>query len=428
MLNSSMIKNPLKKFFLAVLAIIFFSASFVKVQAAASDYKLESVVILSRHNIRAPLSGKGSVLGKITPHQWFNWTSAPSELSMRGGELETIMGQYFRKWLTAENLITENYLPAENEVRIYANSMQRTIATAQFFSSGLFPVANVKVEHKFAPSRMDPVFNPQLTFVNEKFVTLAKNQIRDKFADKVPVEDYRLIEKVLDFKKTESAKKDLFGEKNFEVLLEVNKEPATVGTLKLACQASDAFILQYYEEKDLKAAAFGKKLSLEDWKKIAYVKDFYGDVLFTAPVVAVNVAHPLLEVMSDELARTDRKFTFLCGHDSNIASVLTALGVEDYFLPQSIEARTPIGSKLVIEKRLGADGEEYVTLKLIYQSAEQLRNKTTLTLENPPMVVPLRLVEMEQNQDGFYRLEDVQKRFHSAIDFYDELAEENQAA
>ena len=97
-------------------------------------YTLEQVVILSRHNIRSPLSGKGSVLGEITPHDWFPWSSEPSELSIRGGVLETELGQYFRKWLESENLIPENYRPDPIEVRFYANSKQRTIATAQYFS------------------------------------------------------------------------------------------------------------------------------------------------------------------------------------------------------------------------------------------------------------------------------------------------------
>lgn len=48
-------------------------------------YQLEQVVVLSRHNIRSPLSGSGSVLGSITPHEWFAWSSNPSELSLRGG-------------------------------------------------------------------------------------------------------------------------------------------------------------------------------------------------------------------------------------------------------------------------------------------------------------------------------------------------------
>ena len=90
---------------------------------AHNAYQLKEMVVLSRHNIRSPLSGNGSALAKITPHKWFSWTSAPSELSQRGGELETMMGQYFRKRLEKEQLIPENYQPKEGEVRFYANSM-----------------------------------------------------------------------------------------------------------------------------------------------------------------------------------------------------------------------------------------------------------------------------------------------------------------
>ena len=47
------------------------------------DYQLKQVVVLSRHNIRSPMSEKGSILDEITPHDWFEWTSNPSELSLR---------------------------------------------------------------------------------------------------------------------------------------------------------------------------------------------------------------------------------------------------------------------------------------------------------------------------------------------------------
>ena len=55
-------------------------------------YKLQQVVVLSRHNIRAPLSTVGSALDEATPYTWIDWTSNASELSMRGGALETMMG------------------------------------------------------------------------------------------------------------------------------------------------------------------------------------------------------------------------------------------------------------------------------------------------------------------------------------------------
>ena len=426
-----------KKILLVLLALVILSAVASAEEANQNNraYQLKEMVILSRHNIRSPLSGNGSALAEITPHKWFEWTSAPSELSLRGGELETLMGQFFRKWLVHEGLITENYIPAEGEFRFYANSMQRTIATAQYFSSGMLPVANVRIEHKFAPSKMDPVFNPQLTFVNEDFRVKAMEQISamggsnglQGINDSLQNE-YTLLEKVLDMKKSNYAKKngiDKFRNDDLEIILEVNKEPAMRGSLKLANQASDAFILQCYEEPNPTKAAFGHSLTLQKWEQIAKVKDVYGDVLFTAPVVAVNVAHPLLKVMSEELSLTDRKFTFLCGHDSNIASVLAALQVEEYSLPNSIEKKTPIGSKLVIQKWLGRDGVEYASLNLVYQTTEQLRQRTMLSLKKPPMIYQLKLKGLTQNADKLYLLSDLQKRFEEAISAYDELLDES---
>jgi len=40
----------------------------------AKPYTLEQVVILSRHNLRAPLSSNGSVPNDLTPHSWIQWT------------------------------------------------------------------------------------------------------------------------------------------------------------------------------------------------------------------------------------------------------------------------------------------------------------------------------------------------------------------
>ena len=73
--------------------------------------------------------------------------------------------------------------------------------------------------------------------------------------------------------------------------------------------------------------------------------------------MAVNIAHPLLVEMDNELNEGGRRFSFICGHDSNLASVLAALDAEDYRLPEAIEKRTPIGSKIVISCWKREDGE-----------------------------------------------------------------------
>lgn len=393
-------------------------------------YDLEEMVVLSRHSIRAPLSGNGSALGNLTSHQWTNWSAAPSELTSRGGALETIMGQYFRKYLADQGLFPENYVPTTDDVNIYANSMQRTIATAQYFTSGFMPMANLTVNHRFSPSKMDPVFFPRLTKVNPEFTAQAmkeiaamggKNGIRG--INEALKDNYTLIADVLDLQHSPAAKDGMKAFDNYdtEIILELGEEPRMKGSLKDANSASDAFILQYYEEPDSIKAGFGKNLTRDQWAQIAKIKDVYGDVLFAAPIVAANVANPLLRYMYDELNAKDRKFTYLVGHDSNIASVTAALGVEEYELPNAIEKKTPIGSKLVMEKWKAKDGKEYVSINLVYQTPDQLRNISLLDLDNPPMVFPLKLKGLTPNEDGLYLLEDINKRFAECFEAYENI-------
>ena len=396
-----------------------------------SKYKLDEVVVLSRHNIRSPLSGPESALGRITPHQWFVWSSAPSELSLRGGVLETMMGQYFRKWLVNEGLMKENEIPDSGTMRFYANSMQRTIATAQYFSSGMLPVANIEIEHHYDVGTMDPVFTPQITTINDDYRERALKQIADMFGggsmegigQKMSA-NFELLAQVLDMSQSVACQQGdscAFKTDDVVVTLEVNKEPGMKGGLKLGCSAADALILQYYEEQDDAKADFGHQLKLADWEKISEVKDWYGDVLFTAPLVAVNVAHPMMQEILAELKTEGRKFAFLCGHDSNVGSVLAALGANDYELPGAIEAKTPIGCKLVFCRFAGPDGKKYCTVNLVYQTVDQLRNATLLDLDTQPQIVPITFDSIKTNADGLYAEQDLMNLLRQSIEEYDRI-------
>ena len=386
-------------------------------------YPLEKVLVLSRHNIRAPLLGPDSVLSAITPHTWYAWTAGTGELSLRGGELETLMGQYFRKWLEQEGLIPENYEPKEGEVRFYANSFQRTIATAQYFSGGMLPIANVRIERHLALNESDPVFifQRKLPMSNEGFrqrvmaelEAMGGNRgIGESIADEVA-----LVERVLDFKDSELARER--GMESFpleDVSVVVGDSFYMAGSFSPAKTAADALVLQYYEEQDPVKASFGHPLTKEEWTAIGRLKNIGIHTLMHLPTVSARFAHPLLEVMQREMSLEGRKFTFLCGHDINLAAVLSALGVEDYDLPKTIEPETPIGAKLVIEKRKGRDGQEYARLHLVYQNTEQIRNREMLSLEHPPVVFPLYLKGLRRNEDGLYLFSDLEQRFLKAME------------
>ena len=405
----------------------------VPAEAAHPGYSLDRVMILSRHNIRSPLSGSGSLLGEITPHKWVEWTSGPSELSLRGAILETLMGQYFRLWLENEGFIPGNWRPAEGEVRFYANAKQRTLATARYFSAGFLPVAEAPVEYHGEYDTMDPVFTPKLTFFSDEYARDAGAQILEmggaaglKGIHAGQLDAIRLLMDVTDMEESGAYQAGLYGnllEDENSLVLEADREPGLIGPLKTATSVADALILQYYEEADEEKAAFGQRLTDEEWRQIHGIVDAYSETLFSAPLICVNAAHLLLEEIRSEMIREGRKFTFLCGHDSNVASVLAALGAEEYLLPETAEPKTPIGVKLVFERWLSEDGKAFYDVSLVYQSTEQLREASRLSLAHPPMKVPVRLGGTEPDESGLISEAELFSALDRARDAYDALGE-----
>ncbi len=394
-----------------------------RTDAFREKHALKEVVVLSRHNIRSPLSGNGSVLGRITPHEWTQWTAPASYLTSKGAVQEVTMGQYYRKWLEQESLLEGT----PGEILVYANSMQRTLATARCFLAGFAPAEDIPVQHRFAPSRMDPVFHPRITSDSPRFRKEAMRQIEApggrKGLEGVALSlkpSLDLLEKVLDLQDSPAARGDTthFLYDDTVITLPFYEEPRMTGSLKMANSASDALILQYYEEPDDRKAAFGHDLTREDWEKIALVKDTYGDLLFSAYAVAVNVAHPLLQYIRDELVCPQRRFTFLCGHDSNLSSVTAALRVKPYELPATIERKTPIGCKLVLEKWEREDGTLLASLCLVYQSTDDLRTGRMVSEAFPPVVFPLELEGLQADADGLYPFDEVLGRFEEALAAY----------
>lgn len=151
------------------------------------------------------------------------------------------------------------------------------------------------------------------------------------------------------------------------------------------------------------------------WKTIGSVLATYNNLLFTAPSLAVNLANPMLKELYAEINAQGREFSFLCAHDSTIGSVLAVLGVEDYELPEAIEPATPIGCKLVFERWVNEKNESFFKVNLVYQSVEQLRSIQPLSLDLPPMIVPLSFEGVSVNADGLIAENDLMDLFREKI-------------
>lgn len=368
------------KKFLSLL-IVFVVTATVFTVAHAMEYQLEQVVVISRHNLRYSLKA-GDDRGLLT---------------LRGGEMETLMGQYFEARLREQGLFPKNAQPAVGEVRFYANSYQRTIATAKYFSAGAFPIANIPIEYHRAIGQKDRVF---LTPTDPAF----EKRLADETNWKKLLNDLRKEIATVERLSGEKLNPDDFYKMKLRTEAAEWQAQESVKKLNLA---ADGILMDYYDGK--------VSYSEDEMRDVAKISSILINSDFDRPLGAKVFASPMLAVVSDELNTPGRKFSFICGHDSNLSNVMTALQVEEYTLPGTIEWRVPIASKIVIKKFRGSDGNEYARLSLVYPATAQIINREMLTLENPPQEVSLKLRGLQTvDADGIYKLSDVLQRIYDA--------------
>ncbi len=412
----------IKKLSLCALSVIAALPVSLSATAAEGDMQLQQVLMLSRHNLRAPLATNGSVLEQSTKKSWPQWDVPGGELTTKGGVLEVYMGKYSRQWLAQQGLIANNSCPDSKDIFIYANSLQRTVATAQFFAAGAFPGCDVAVTHQDAMGTMDPIFNPVVTDDSEAFnkkALAAMTAENEKLALKPALQR---LEKIIDYKTSPACKGNkqctLAGDSN-TFSADNGKEPGVSGPLKVGNSLVDAFTLQYYEGFPAEQVAWGEIKTPEQWKELAAIKNGYQDALFSAPDVAREVAAPLVDYIRSQLVDTDKesapKVTLMVGHDSNIASLLSALQVKPYTLPDNDE-KTPIGGQVLFERWHDAKNDkDWVKVEYVYQTADQLRNAEVLSLKNPPKRVTLQLAGCDTNAQGFCSWEQFTTVLNSAL-------------
>ena len=390
--------------------------------AAEGDMQLQQVLMLSRHNLRAPLADNGSVLEQSTKKSWPQWDVPGGQLTTKGGVLEVYMGNYTRQWLAQQGLVKNGSCPDSNNVFVYANSLQRTVATAQFFVNGAFPGCDVAVTHQDEMGSMDPIFNPVITDGSDAFnkkALAAMTAANEKLSLKPA---FQRLEKIVDYKASPACNNkkqcDLSsGQNTFSA--ENGKEPTVSGPLKVGNSLMDAFTLQYYEGFPLDQVAWGQIKTPEQWKELSAIKNGYQDALFTSPDVSREVAAPLVDYIRSQLVDQDKanapKITLMVGHDSNIASLLSALQVKPYELPDTYE-KTPIGGQVVFERWHDAKTDkDLLKVEYVYQTADQLRNADVLSLKNPPKRVTLQLAGCETDANGYCNWDQFSQALNAAL-------------
>ncbi|XP_038219989.1 glucose-1-phosphatase-like [Zerene cesonia] len=371
----------------------------------ASAYDLKQVLILSRHNIRAPLS---SNLHNLSNNTWPKWNTQPGFLTAKGALLEGYIGNYISNWLVKKGLLP-NGCPDSNDVYIYANTRQRTRETAKAFVNGAFKNCSVTVYSKNS-TKMDPVFNPVFRNMSLELKSQIVEEMKQKLDNLRLKKAYSKLNDLVHLEHSPICKKSNvcnFLHAKDSIVYEIGEEPNINGPLAYTNSIVDAFIMSYYEGMPTSDVAWGKIKSSKDWNLLTRVTQENQNVRFNSTVLAKEVAKPLLKYIYDIFKNENSpKFTLLVGHDANLNSVMAAIGFKPYVLPDQYEV-TPLGGKLVFQKWHDSKlNKDLLKVDYIYQTVKQLRDGDVLSESNPPRWMKMEIRNCQNDFDGFCQWSD----------------------
>jgi len=376
------------------------------------DTQLKQVIIFGRHSVRAPVADN-ALLNTFSVKQYPLFSVGTGLLTPNGAKLETLLGSYYRLWLTNEKLLTGNDSNDAAAVYLRSNVIERTIVTAQSFASGLLPAASVNVNH-YGPTESDPLFDAVGAGVARLDRDMAVAAVNGQLGGNA---ETLASAYAPEFALTRSL---LFGYPTDETpapvtpsgLVDVTTLPIAItagsgstavnlGGLLLLSAAVDPFLMEYADGMPASDVGWGQ-LTAGGVSQISRLYNMGLDLEYRTPYLASvqssNLAAHLVRsmvqtatgnAMTGSLGSPSTKVILLVASDVNIIGLAGLLHLDWILSGYQSDFCSP-GGALVFELRQSQSTGEYV-VRASYrgQTLDQLRNLTALTLAAPPAIAPV---------------------------------------
>src|SRR5579871_929485 len=350
-------KTPL----LQTVTSILFAGALLTAQPA--DYtELKQVIIFGRHGVRTPnlptnSVGSGLYLDALSalPFPAFS-VSGVDTLTPNGARNETLLGGYFRLWLTKEGLLTGKDSADASFVYLRATGTPLIVGTAQAFAAGFLPAATINI-NSIAPPAIDPLFDPVDAGVAHLDYKMAVAAVKGRLGDTPQsltfayAPELALTRSVLfnypvgqtPIPPTPAGKLDVTSIP-IDITTGNSTLPVSLGGLVEVAAAIDPFVMQYADGLPLSQVGWGQ-LTAGSISQIYRLYDRLLDLEFRTPYLASvqssNVASHIVRTMvqaatgnpmTGALGDPSTKMVVLVGTNTNIVGLAGLLHL-DWMLP-----------------------------------------------------------------------------------------------
>lgn len=390
--------------------------------SATAETVLDKVVIFSRHGVRPPTNQKA--LDPLSIDAWPSWPVPDGNLTPHGAAAATLMGQHFRSLYVGPQFIVPSPCPTTGDVFAWADKAERTRATANAILAGLFP--NCGLVTGFNAATADALFHPTEAGIAPLDAKVAKEAViaamggSQLSAKKHYAADFAHLATVLRGPTPQACSKAGLSATcrlidlpwRIRIATKEGNRLTLAGPLADASTVGEVIRLEYSGGMPSKLVGWGRVRTASDVKAVLSLHKAQYDLTLRVPYIAKRSASQILNQIAIALKQgTDlagasdqgpppSKLLLIVGHDSNIATMQAALGVnwqlEDY--PAN---DTPPGGAIVFERsRDTVTNEQSVRAYYTAQTMDQIRNLVPLVGESRPQRAALTLPGCSPSREG----------------------------
>lgn len=391
------------------------------------DTVAKQVIIFGRHTVRTPILPNGA-LDYFAAQNYPDFpVSGVAVMTPNGGKNETILGGYFRQWLTQEGLLTGHDPADANFVYVRANNAPLIIDTAQQFVLGLLPGANVPVD-SYPASASDPVFSPVAAGVATLDYATAVAAVNGRLGGNPQSlanaysAELALTRAVLFNYPVSQTPPPSAPPKKIDAVNEPIGISAGNATLPVAIAgwtdvvaAIDPFVMEYADGLPASDVGWGQ-LDADSISQINRLYDRYLDLEFRTPYLAAvqisNLASHVTRTMvqaatgnalGGALGNPSSKVVMLAGSNINIVALASLFHLDWLASSYQPDVSAPSGALVFELRQSQSTGAYFVRASYITQTMDQLRTQAALTLgpPTPPAVAPVFIPGCSTNNATF---------------------------